>query len=87
MIPKRAFWFTAGAASGVAGVLYAYARVREVRGRFAADRIAGTLADAVVGGARSASSVLRGALAEGREALHEAEERIRRDLDEPASAG
>jgi hypothetical protein len=87
VIPKRVFWFGAGTATGFAGALYAYARVREVRGRFAADRIAGTLSDAVVGTTRSASAVVRGAVAEGREAVREAEERIRRDLDDRTAAG
>ncbi|MEJ5254656.1 MAG: hypothetical protein WHS89_04845 [Acidimicrobiales bacterium] len=81
MIPKRAFWFAAGALSGFGGAVYAYARVREARGRLAADRVAGTVADAVVGTARSVRQTLREAAAEGREAMLDAERRIRADLE------
>ncbi|WP_334142841.1 hypothetical protein [Rhabdothermincola sp.] len=81
MIPKRLFWFVAGAASGFGGAVYAYARVREVRGRLAADRVAGTVADAVLGAARTVHGTVREALAEGREAMHDAERRIRAELD------
>lgn len=81
MIPRRAFWFVAGAVSGFGGAVYAYARVREVRGRLAADRVAGTVADAVVGTARTVRHTLRDAVAEGREAMLDAERRIRADLE------
>ncbi len=84
MIPKRVFWFAAGAASGFAGAVYGYARVREVKGRFAADRVADTVADSLVGTARSVRSNLRDAVAEGREAMAEAERRISSDLDRTA---
>lgn len=77
MIPKRVFWFAAGAASGFGGAVYAYARVREVRGRFAADRLADTVSDAVVGTARSVRATVRDAVGEGRDAMREAEEEIR----------
>lgn len=80
MIPTRAFWFAAGAASGVAGALYAYGRVREVQGRFAADRLADTLSGAVVRTARSARLTVGEAMAEGRSAAREAEARIAVDL-------
>lgn len=85
MIPKRLFWFAAGAASGFTGAVYAYARVREVRGRFAADRVADTVADAVVGTARSLRTTVREAVAEGRDAMAEAERRIVTDLERPPS--
>ncbi len=83
MIPKRVFWFAAGTAAGFGSTVYAYARVREVRGRLAADRIADTVADTVVGTARTVSTTVRDAVGEGRSAMHEAEHRIRADLDRP----
>lgn len=85
MIPKRLFWFAAGAASGFTGAVYAYARLREVRGRFAADRVADTVADALVGTARSVRTTVREAVAEGRNAMAEAERRIATDLERPRS--
>jgi hypothetical protein len=81
MIPKRVFWFAAGAASGFGGAVYAYARVREVRGRFAADRLADTVSDAVVGTARSLRTTVREAVAEGRDAMYEAETEIRSQVE------
>jgi hypothetical protein len=81
MIPKRVFWFAAGAASGFGGAVYAYARVREVRGRFAADRLADTVSDAVVGTARTFRTTMREAVAEGRDAMHEAETEIRSQVE------
>jgi hypothetical protein len=81
VIPKRAFWFAAGALSGFGGAVYAYARVREVRGRFAADRLADTVSGAVVGTARSVRTTVREAVSEGREAMREAETEIRAQVE------
>ncbi len=81
MIPKRLFWFGVGAASGFAGAAYAYARVREVQGRFAADRVAGTVSDVVVGSVRTVRTTIAEAIYEGRQAARLADERIRADLD------
>jgi hypothetical protein len=81
MIPKRLFWFTAGAAFGFGGAVYAYARVREVRGRFAADRLADSVSDAVVGTARSVRTTVREAVAEGRQAMRDADVDIRSRLE------
>ena len=81
MIPKRIFWFAAGAASGFAGAVYVYARVREVRGRFAADRLADTVSDALVGTAWSVRTTVREAVAEGRGAMEEAETTIRANVE------
>lgn len=81
MIPKRIFWFAAGVASGFGGAVYAYARVREVRGRFAADRLADTVSDALVGTARSVRATVRDAVAEGRGAMEEAETTIRANVE------
>jgi hypothetical protein len=81
MIPKRIFWFAAGVASGFGGAVYAYARVREVRGRFAADRLADTVSDAVVGTARSVRTTMREAVAEGKGAMQEAETTIRANVE------
>jgi hypothetical protein len=75
------FWFAAGAVSGFGGAVYAYARVREVRGRFAADRLADSVSDALVGTARSVRTTVREAVAEGRGAMHEAESEIRANVE------
>jgi hypothetical protein len=83
LIPKRVFWFTAGTVAGFGGTIYAYARVREARGRFAADRLADTVSESVVGTARVMQATVRDAVVEGRAAMEEAERRIRADLDRP----
>jgi hypothetical protein len=81
VIPKRVFWFATGAASGFAGAVYAYARVREVQGRFAADRLADTVSGAMVGTARSVRSTVKEAVTEGRDAMREAETEIRAQVE------
>jgi hypothetical protein len=80
VIPKRIFWFTAGAVTGFGGALYGYARVREAKGRLAADRLADTLSDTVVGTARSVRGTVREALQEGRETMEQTQDRLERDL-------
>jgi branched-subunit amino acid ABC-type transport system permease component len=87
MMPKRVFWFAAGAVSGFGGALYGYARVREVRGRFAADRLADTVSGAVVGSARSVRVTVREAVAEGRDAMRDAETEIRAHVERPPTSG
>ncbi|MEZ5141887.1 MAG: hypothetical protein R2726_05125 [Acidimicrobiales bacterium] len=77
MIPKRVFWFVAGAASGAAGAMYAYVRVRDARGALAADRVADTVVDT----ARAVTGSVRDAVVAGRDAMREAEARIQSDLD------
>jgi primosomal protein N' len=86
VIPKRVFWFAAGAASGFGGAVYAYARVREVRGRFAADRLADTVSGALVGTARTVRTTVQEAVAEGRDAMYEAESEIRAQVERPPSS-
>jgi hypothetical protein len=81
MIPKRVFWFASGAACGFVSAVYAYARVREVRGRFAADRLADSVSDAVVGTARSVRMTVREAVAEGRQAMRDADVDMRSRLE------
>jgi hypothetical protein len=81
VIPKRLFWFAAGVASGFGGAVYAYARVREVQGRFAADRLADTVSRSLVGIGRSVRTTVRDALAEGRDAMRQAEDEIRAQLE------
>lgn len=87
MIPKRLFWFGAGVATGFGGALYAYGRVREARGRLAADRLAGTLSDQVLVAARQvgrAASAVRAtvedALDEGRDAMLDTQQQLERQL-------
>ena len=85
---KRTIWFTVGAASGAGASVYAYVRLREERGRLAPDRVADTLvgtARTVGRGARTVGLVvgdnLRAAVADGRGAMAEAEDRITAELD------
>ena len=85
---KRVVWFTAGAASGAAASVYGYVRLREARGRLAPDRVADTLvgtARTVGRGARTVGLVvgdnLRAAVADGRGAMADAEDRITAELD------
>ncbi|HVN51008.1 MAG TPA: hypothetical protein VMT43_06220 [Acidimicrobiales bacterium] len=92
----RTRWFTIGAATGAVagagGVMYGFVRLREAQGRLAPDRVAGS----VVGAARtvghgawraggtvvvSVRDAVRDAVAEGREAMADAEARIVEDLD------
>jgi hypothetical protein len=89
---KRTVWFTVGAVTGAvtgAGAsVYAYVRLREERGRLAPDRVADSLVDSArtVGrGARAVGSAVggnvRAAVAEGREAMAEANDRIVADIE------
>jgi hypothetical protein len=45
---KRLTWFAAGVVTGVLGAAWTYTKVRELRGRAAADALAETIADNVV---------------------------------------
>ncbi len=87
---KRVRWFTVGVVAGAGTTMYSYVRWRESRSRLAPDR----LSETVVGAARvvgrqarvtggSMSSALHEALAEGRDAMAEAEARIAAELDRP----
>lgn len=58
---KRATWFTAGAVAGAVGAAWTYTRVRDVRGREAADQ----LADGVVRASRRVGGRVREAVEEG----------------------
>jgi hypothetical protein len=80
---KRLTWFTLGTIAGAVGAAYGYVRVRELRGRVAADGIAETIVDAT----RSVASAVRDAVAEGREAMAEAEAKIKADLDARSRPG
>ncbi len=81
MIPTRTIWFAAGVVSGAAGTVYGYARYREARGRFAADRLADTVSESAIRSARNLRGTVLQALDEGRVAMDEAEERIIADLE------
>ena len=85
---KRTLWFTVGAASGAGASVYAYVRLREERGRLAPDRVADTLVGSARVVGRGAQRVglavggnLRAAVADGRTAMADAEERITAELD------
>lgn len=85
MIPTRTIWFAAGVVSGAAGTVYGYARYRETRGRFAADRLADTVSETALRSARNLRGTVLQALDEGRDAMDEAEERILADLGQLAA--
>ncbi len=74
---KRLTWFVLGTVTGAVGAAYGYVRVRELRGRVAADGVAETVVDVT----RTVAGAVRDAVAEGREAMAEAEVRIRAELD------
>ncbi|MCX7620178.1 MAG: hypothetical protein N2037_04960 [Acidimicrobiales bacterium] len=74
---KRLRWFALGAVTGALGAAYSYVRVRELRGKVAADRMAGTVVEV----ARNVGGALRDAVAEGRAAMAEAETQIKAELD------
>ena len=85
---KRVVWFSVGAVTGAGASVYGYVRLREARGRLAPDQVADTLvgtARTVGSGVRSVGGTvgtsMREALAEGREAMADAEARIVADLD------
>lgn len=77
---KRLFWFGVGAASGGLAVVWGLSSVRRASQRLSPDRLPGELADAVVDRGRSFSAELRGALAEGRDAMAERERELREAL-------
>lgn len=81
MIPKRAFWFTAGVVSGVSGAVWSYARVRELRGRYEADQVADTLLSITRSMRRSVEATVREAVHEGHAAMLDAERRIEADTN------
>ncbi len=85
---KRTIWFTVGAASGAGASVYAYVRLREERGRLAPDRVADTLVGTVRTVGRGARTVglavgdnVRAAVADGRLAMADAEDRITAELE------
>ena len=91
---KRTRWFTVGVVTGVGTAAYGFVRLRESQSRLAPDRVAETVVGAartVGNGARRAGGAaagsvrtsLREAVAEGREAMADAEQRITADLDRP----
>jgi hypothetical protein len=91
---KRVRWFGVGVVAGAGTAAYGFVRLRESRSRLAPDRVAETVVGAArtvgrsVGhGARKAGGAAavswREAVAEGRTAMADAEERITADLDRP----
>ncbi len=70
---KRLFWLVAGIAFGITLAVMTQRRVR----RYAPERVANDLADAV----RGLGADLRAAVAEGREAMAEREAELRAKLD------
>ncbi len=91
---KRTRWFTVGVVTGVGTAAYGFVRLRESQSRLAPDRVAETVVGAArtvghgarrAGGAAAGSvrTSLREAVAEGREAMADAELRIAADLDRP----
>jgi hypothetical protein len=73
---KRLLWLTIGAGFGV-GLSFWVARfLRDTIERYTPERVSSDLADAL----RSLGTNLRGAVAEGREAMREREQEIRAEL-------
>jgi len=90
---RRARWFTVGVVAGAGTTMYSYVRWRESRSRLAPDKVSEsvvTAARAVGRRARdtgeSLSGAVRDALAEGRDAMAEAEAQISAQLERPSGA-
>jgi hypothetical protein len=85
MIPKRVFWFSAGSVMGVAGAAVGYGRLRRLKGRDVADRVA----DGLASGLERATSGAWSAMVETRRSIAEAEVELREryGLDEAQMPG
>ena len=73
---RRLLWFGAGVAAGVVGAAWTHTRLRELRGRGAADQASAVVART----AEVAVRVTRDAVAAGRDAMAEADVQIAADL-------
>ena len=93
---KRVRWFSMGMVAGVGATAYGFVRLRETTSRLAPDRVAETMVGTArtvgrgawrTGGqlAGTVGEAWRDAVAEGRDAMAEAEAEILADLDRPPS--
>jgi hypothetical protein len=73
---KRLFWLIVGAGFGFGASFWMMRFVRETMQRYTPERMSSDLADAL----RGLGTDLRAAVAEGREAMREREDEIRREL-------
>ncbi len=73
---KRLFWLTVGMAIGFGTSFWVYRLMRQTLERYRPDHVA----DAVARSLRGLRDDLRAALAEGREAMRQAEADLRADL-------
>ena len=76
---KRLFWLVVGAAFGFGMSFWLMRAVRDATSRYTP---AG-MTDTVTGALRQLGTDLREAVAEGRAAMHETEDRIRSEIDSP----
>ena len=73
---KRLFWLTVGMTIGFGTSFWVYRRMRQTLDRYRPEHVAETVAQSV----RGLREDLRAALAEGREAMRQAEADLRADL-------
>jgi hypothetical protein len=73
---KRLFWLTVGMAIGFGTSFWVYRLIRQTLDRYRPENVAEALAQSV----RGLREDLRAALAEGREAMRQAEAELRADL-------
>jgi hypothetical protein len=74
---RRLFWLIMGAGFGFGVSFWLMRMVRETVQRYSPDRLSTDLGDAL----RQLGSDVRAAVAEGREAMHETEARLRADIE------
>ena len=75
-MPRRTFWFTAGATAGFSGALWARRRVLRTVQRYTPEQVRADVADSV----RRLGSDLRAAVTEGRSAMADREVELRSEL-------
>jgi hypothetical protein len=75
-MPRRTFWFTAGATAGFGGAMWVRRQVLHTVQRYAPDQVQADLADSV----RRLGSDLRAAVTEGRSAMADREAELRSAL-------
>jgi hypothetical protein len=74
---RRLLWFVTGASVGFGGAMWIRNRVRRAMARLMPEHVQADVAR----GARRAGSTVRAALSEGRSAMHDREDQLRRELN------
>jgi hypothetical protein len=82
VIPKRVFWLTVGYGAGLGTSLYAVRKVKAAARRYAPDSLGERVSGTVTGISRD----VRAAVSEGRTAMREREQELRRSRDEGRAA-